>query len=196
MQIGLLFIFLFAAFHFGFAVPLPGGVFLPQVAFVGVMLVMVWRRPDPKVIFTAAFGSALLLGLVILASDARVADPMRRALSGGQLIYTLTICAVVATARPFAPEQAQKLSRLLIGAAVTVTGMGLLEILTPLSAVSDAFRQAVYQGAAYSADIRDYGLAGFIRPKAFASEPSHAAWSVCQLVLCALACLPSRRLFF
>lgn len=186
---------LFLLFYFGFSLPITPTLFIPQIALVPLAALMLFRRPDFKVVLTIIVSAALLVGWVVALSDKEVAEASRRFLSGLQLVYSLGLCAIVATARPLDESCARKASVWCFGLALFMTCLGLLEIFTPLRDISDTFREFAYQGASYSADLRDYGLAGFIRPKAFSSEPSHAAWGICMLVLCAVAFRPVRSAF-
>jgi hypothetical protein len=66
--------------------------------------------------------------------------------------------------------------RMLVAFDVLIVVGCLLEAITPLSAVSDGFRQAVFpESRVYVGDDRDIGFFGLVRPKLFTSEPSHVS---------------------
>ena len=50
-----------------------------------------------------------------------------------------------------------------------------LELFTDFKDVSDDFRENVFKGNLYDADLRDIYFYGMIRPKLFTEEPSHVA---------------------
>jgi hypothetical protein len=182
-------------FYFGLPLPITDTLFIPQIALLPLAGMMLARRPDFKVVLVVALGSAFLVGWVIMLSGGESIDATRRFLSGIQLVYNLGLCAIVATAQPLDEVTAHKVSRWCLAIGLFMALVGILEIFTPLREVSDAFREFIYRDSAYSADLRDLGLAGFIRPKAFASEPAHAAWGICMMVLCAVAFRPARATF-
>ena len=186
---------LFLLFHFGLSLPITAGFFIPQAAFIPLGLVMLIRGTDLKNVSVALALSFIVLGLGIWTADNHLVGIYRRLLSGGQFVYTFGICATVAFARPLEEVHATRTARFCQGFAVLILVLGLLEIFTTFKQVSDAFRSAVYLEGLYASDARDFQLAGFIRPKTFASEPSHAAWSLCMLVLCSIAFRPTRTNF-
>lgn len=68
-----------------------------------------------------------------------------------------------------------RLARLFLTATLLILAGAALESYTPLGAVSDAVRRAVFEEGVYAADRRDVLLFGRVRPKLFTSEPSHVA---------------------
>ncbi len=182
-------------FHFGFSLPVTDTFFIPQIAFIPLGLVMLFRGADLRLVGSAVISSLIILALGIWTANTEMVGVNRRALSGGQFVYTLGICAAVAFARPLKEQDATNAARYCQGFAVLILLLGILEIFTTFKQVSDAFRAAVYSEGLYASDTRDYQLAGFVRPKTFASEPSHAAWSLCMLVLCSIAFRPTRANF-
>jgi hypothetical protein len=182
---------LVAIFYFGFSLPITETIFVPQIAYMPLAVLMVFRRPDFRLVLIAGFVSFCLLGWVILLSSSG-ADVVRQTLSGGQFVYTIILTAILATARPFEPKNAAKIAHYCQGFSVFFVILGILEILTPLRILSDFFREAVYGSLAYSSDIRDMGIAGFVRPKAFSAEPSHAAWGIAMLIITSIGFRPDR----
>lgn len=182
-------------FHFPVALPLPNNLFLPIFPLVFFIPLAIWRRPKYSTVFAGVLIAVVFVLVTISYSDLQIADFWRRFRSGIQLCYILVVTLLIATSRPFSAEESSKLGRFLLYTAAGIVILGVLEILTPFREVSDAFRAGLYTDALnYQNDARDFGIAGYVRPKVFTSEPSHAAWSVCQLALCALAILPSRRM--
>jgi hypothetical protein len=186
---------LFVVFYLGVALPVSTGFFIPQVALVPLAAIMAFRRPNFVTVGCIMAISVVAVGSVIALSTSHSGDPsMRRWLSGGQLVYILTVASLIATARPLSKIQADGMARLCNVLATAMLLFGLLEIFTPLRSVSDAFREAVFNDV-YADDLRDLGMAGFVRPKAFASEPSLAAWGIAMLVFTSAALLPVKRNF-
>lgn len=185
---------LLLTFHFPIALPLPNNLFVPLFPLVFFVPLAMWRRPNYAIVGVTVLSAMAFVLVTILYSDLMIVDFWRRLRSGGQLCYILSITAMIATCRPFNEEEAAKLGKFLMYVAGIIVVMGVLEILTPFRLISDGFRANFYSDTLnYQDDMRDYSLAGYVRPKVFTSEPSHAAWSLCQLVLCALAIVPSRR---
>lgn len=178
---------LFAGLHFMVPLPLTNQMFVPNVALVLAAAIMALRQPNWQLVILVGVASSLFVSLAILANFSSAASIAQQLLSGGQLVYSAVIAATIASAAPFREEAARRAAAWCLGIAFGVVVLGLLETKTFLAAVSDAFRARVYETGLYYADERDITMAGFVRPKVFAAEPSHAAWSVSALALCALA---------
>ncbi len=61
-----------------------------------------------------------------------------------------------------------------VAAGLVIAGAA-LELFTPVGALSDAVREAVFREGLYVGDLRDETIAGMERPKFFTSEPSFVA---------------------
>ena len=186
---------LFVLFHFGLSIPITQSFFIPQAAFIPLGIIMLFRRPDIKLVVAAFVISLVIVCLGVWTADMKLVSATRRFLSGGQFVYTFVTCALVAFAKPLDEKEAPRAALLCQIFAGLILLLGVLEIFTPLKQISDIFRDALYSQGLYASDTRDYQMAGFIRPKAFASEPSHAAWSLCMLVLSSIAFRPTRTYF-
>lgn len=65
--------------------------------------------------------------------------------------------------------------------------LGLLEVFTPFSDLSNSVRSFIFGDAfLYSSDIRDLQIAGGVRPKVFTQEPSHYAKALAVSLACAV----------
>jgi hypothetical protein len=167
------------ALYFPMNLPLGGSAFLPCAPGLLLAFLHLPRRPNLGLV-----GAVVLLSLLFVLADCIFAVSFltafeRRLLSGGQLPYTLFNCMVIAFCRPFSPGERQGLVKVLLAFLLAMTAVAVLEPFTPIGRVSDAFRQAVYPTELlYDATERDIAIAGRIRPKAFCSEPSSAAWAL------------------
>lgn len=184
---------LFANFHFGLQLKLAEGVFIPNAILLLVALSMVPRKPNCQAVTIAVVLSLAFVALAVLLNVTAETSLSKQFLSGGQLVYSAAIATIVASAHPFVGNDARRAGRLCLAIASMVVAFAAIENRTSLGSVSDNVRQQLYDTGLYEADQRDLAIAGFIRPKALASEPSHAAWTVCAMCLCAVAFMPGVR---
>jgi len=167
------------ALYFPLNLPLGGSAFLPCAPGLLLALLHLPRRPNLGLV-----GFVVLLALLFVLVDCIFAVSFltafeRRLLSGGQLPYTLFNCMVIGFCRPYSVEERNRLVRVLAAFLIGMTVVATLEPFTPIGRVSDAFRQVAYPTELlYDATERDISIAGRIRPKAFCSEPSQAAWAL------------------
>jgi hypothetical protein len=169
----------FATIYFPIALPLGGNLFIPCLP--GLLLGMLHAtrgvRPQP-VLLVVGGAMAFVLFDCLLAESTRTALD-RRFLSGMQLPYTLLNCALVAFCRPYSESERRKLAMFVMWAAILITAIGLVEPYTVIGDISDSFRQSFYpEEFLYVDNNRDLNIAGRIRPKAIAAEPSHASWAI------------------
>ena len=136
---------------------------------------------------------ACLLLLSVLAS------PGKEYLSRKVLGLVQTMASVVmglVLVKFFEKVSKKAVSRILLSIILVIIVGAALEILGPLRIISDGFRDYVYFGSpygVYSAEDRDIALAGFERPKFFASEPSLVATGLFVFINSWLVLNPSPR---
>lgn len=175
-------------FYFPIPLPLPNGLFLPYAALPFVAMGILAYRPDIRLLFIVVISSSLFVLLVQALSDFKAISFSKRLLSGGQLIYIFSFCALIVGARPLTREERARYAIAFLYGSVLICCLGILEIFTPLRTVSDMVRVQLYPtNLLYTSEGRDMLLAGRLRPNVFASEPSQAAWCVCVFILCYLA---------
>jgi hypothetical protein len=126
-------------------------------------------------------------------------DASARLLSGVQLPYSLFCAFLVGLSQPYSVKEKLVVSRVILGFATFFCLYGIAEITNPMFAnVSDTFRSWCYSfeqlyGTNSSHLVRDLIISGHERPKAFASEPSAAAWGIMCLCISGYALTSSVR---
>lgn len=172
----------FTTIFFPVALPLGGGLFIPCLPGLLLGMLHLARGCRFRSVVIVVAGAVLFVLLDCLLATTFRTDLERRLLSGLQLPYTLLNCSLIAFSRPYSGAERRKLALILIGAAISISLIGLLEPYTVIGSISDTFRQRVYpEELLYEGNERDIAIAGRIRPKAFASEPSHASWAIMAL---------------
>jgi len=158
------------------AVPLMAGGRLLVPSFPTVALIPFLYLAVRRNVTTTDFSFLLQVSLVLLLSIA---------LSPGymyieQKMFALIQCAMAITVAVLLVRLMQQLPHksleraLLVLWCIIMIG-AVLEVLEVIRGASDAFRAWAYSGTytLYEADMRDYDLVGWSRPKLFSSEPSH-----------------------
>lgn len=173
--------------HLPISVRLTPTLFLPVAGIPILSLVMLLYRPRLIWVSAVAVCAITFVGIVIALSDYQTVSLARRVFSGIQFPYILTFASIFVFARPLFPEEKTVWAKVFMTCAYGIGILGFLEIITPLKALSDSVREVLYSQGLYAADLRDLALAGHIRPKVFSSEPSQAAWTICQCVVCSLS---------
>jgi len=137
-----------------------------------ILALMYYRRIYK---YEAAFLGKIFLVLllsVLLSSGLNFIDQkllslvqMMTAITGGVLLLKL-----------LNDLQRRWIARVLLALSVVLVAGTFLEVSGILGAVSDSFREVVFeQSILYESDERDLGLTGFTRPKFFTAEPSYLA---------------------
>ena len=174
-------------FHFPIAVDLGQGLFLPMAGIPIVSIMLLLYRPSISRVAIVTLLALAFVASVIALSNYDSVSLNKRIFSGIQFPYILAFSALFAFARPILKYERTVWAKVFFWSAFAICVLGILEIFTPLKLLSDYVREMLYSQGLYNADMRDIVLAGHIRPKVFSSEPSQAAWTVCQCVVSALA---------
>lgn len=170
VDLALLVVFLLGIYT-GYELRLTPEVPIPATASGAAGMILLWRRRDD--IATPHLAGLMAVALVYLASILSASDYgflAKRFTGLVQLLYSLVIAyALFLTVLRARRDQ---LAGLFLGFCVAILVGCVLEVHTPLRAVSDAVRNQIYSFGVYASDLRDELLYGKIRPKLFTSEPS------------------------
>lgn len=99
-----------------------------------------------------------------------------------QLLYSISICYLFYLNLVKWPKA--RLSKLCFIFSSAILFGTFLEVYTPLRAISDDFRYAVFRRAIYESDLRDIQIYGQLRPRLFTQEPSYVAVGYTILLSC------------
>lgn len=165
----------FVGIYLGVAAQLPGGIPIPGIiagAAGSLLLLSEGSRVRERHVVAILFVLACYVLSVLAASDFRFLG--ERFKGWIQLTYSVLIgygffLAVTRFNRA-------RLASMTMGFAIVILIVCALENLTPLKAVSDAFRDWAFDTGVYNADLRDQIFYSRVRPKAFTSEPSAVAF--------------------
>ena len=144
----------------------------PTIAMMPVLFLAVRRnRPLVDTVFLAKIAFVLLLSVALSPGYAFIQEKFLSLIQ-----FVLALCVAVLIVRLMTMMNRRSLERtLLILWCIIVIG-AVLEVLDVIRGASDAFRAWAYTGTytIYDANLRDVNLVGWLRPKLFSSEPSHA----------------------
>ena len=142
-----------------------------------IAIVMLWRQRH-RVTQAHVAGLAIVF-LVYFASMFFAPKPMeffgKRFTGLVQLTYSLVLGYSLFLMLTQATRA--QLAKLFMGFCLVLIVGCLLETYGGLRPISDKFRNMMFQGYVYNADLRDQQLYGRIRPKFFTSEPSYVTFA-------------------
>jgi hypothetical protein len=167
------------SFYFPINIPIGGGLFLPTFPFFILAILHAARGIQYRKVALLISGVLAYTIANIFLVESSVTALDRRLLSGLQLPYTIFNMLVIGFSKPYSKGEVKIIFKTMLFFVSCITIYGLLEPFSILSSISDQFRDAVYSAdQIYSDHNRDMQIAGRIRPKAFASEPSQASWAI------------------
>jgi len=152
------------------------GIFVPGAWVLISAALMLLHRPECLQKAPIPYLAALLLFALFstLAGNTGSAYLTERLLTF--LIISTALGSTYIAICYLATLEPQLLQRILGGWLVFLTVGCALEVLTPLSALSDGFRQIAYSDRwIYQTNLRDVLTYGAVRPKLFTQEPSHVS---------------------
>lgn len=149
----------------------------PDAPTAVIAMVMLWRQRSH--ITQAHLAGLVIVALVYFASMFFAPKPMeffgKRFTGLVQLMYSLVLgYALFLTVTQASRSQ---LAKVFLGFCLVLIVGCLLETYAGLRPISDKFRQAMFKGYVYAADLRDLELYGRVRPKFFTSEPSYVTFA-------------------
>lgn len=170
VDLALLVLFLLGIYT-GYELRLAPEIPIPATVSGAAGLILLWRRRND--VATTHVAGLMAVALVYLGSILSAADYSflaKRFTGLVQLVYSLVIA--YALFLTILRARRDRLAGLFLGFCVAILVGCVLEVHTPLRAVSDAVRNQIYSFGIYASDLRDELLYGKIRPKLFTSEPS------------------------
>ena len=159
-----------AGTYLQFSIGFPfSGFFVPSFALFFV--VPQKKRQSEPVLLLGLLGITLYLVVIIRMPPAPAASEQFRSL----IQFLMSLAGGLALYRALSVMNPRKVHHLFLGIALFLLFGAILERLGPLRPISDGVRQIFYanSGYLYLGNARDIADHGFIRPKLFASEPSH-----------------------
>jgi hypothetical protein len=162
--------------YLGISLPLPGGIPLPSViaGIAGLLLLLhnADRLSTPVVLGVATVLAVCAFSILVSSELVLLKEKFK-----GLVQFGYSLVAALGFLLAASRLRRHTVARILICLVSAILIGAVMETYLPAAkAVSDAFRQMVFQNGVYAADTRDLALYGRVRPKVFTSEPSFVAF--------------------